>query len=171
MVVAAQDLAPQTPAAASGVVLGLTTGVAGALYIALGKLQEIIGLLEGMTVGLAMVIPAAAIALAVLLRHPQAAGGALTRPIRPVAAPPGGSGERDDACGWLDTSCGGGSSETRRSFAGGACTHLCSSHQVGSEAIGTSQRGGRNPASVTVTSRQTAALDGRLPAAPRAWTQ
>jgi hypothetical protein len=33
MVVAAQDLAPQTPTA-SGVVLGLTTGVAGALYVA-----------------------------------------------------------------------------------------------------------------------------------------
>jgi FSR family fosmidomycin resistance protein-like MFS transporter len=74
MVVAAQDLAPQSPAAASGVVLGLTTGVAGALYIALGKLQETIGLMQGMTVGLAMVIPAAAIALAVLLRHPRAAG-------------------------------------------------------------------------------------------------
>jgi FSR family fosmidomycin resistance protein-like MFS transporter len=74
MVVAAQDLAPQTPAAASGVVLGLTTGVAGALYVALGKLQEAIGLMEGMTAGLAMVIPAAAIALAVLLRHPRAAG-------------------------------------------------------------------------------------------------
>lgn len=88
MVVAAQDLAPQTPAAASGVVLGLTTGVAGALYIALGKLQETIGLLEGMTVGLAMVIPAAAIALAVLLRHPRAAG----RP--PTATSPTGTAVR-----------------------------------------------------------------------------
>jgi FSR family fosmidomycin resistance protein-like MFS transporter len=74
MVVAAQDLTPHTPASASGVVLGLTTGVAGALYVALGKLQEAIGLLEGMTAGLTMVIPAAAIALAVLLRHPRAAG-------------------------------------------------------------------------------------------------
>jgi FSR family fosmidomycin resistance protein-like MFS transporter len=87
MVVAAQDLAPQTPAA-SGVVLGLTTGVAGALYVALGKLQETIGLMEGMTVGLAMVIPAAAIALAVLLRHPRAAG----RP--PTAASPTGAAVR-----------------------------------------------------------------------------
>jgi alkanesulfonate monooxygenase SsuD/methylene tetrahydromethanopterin reductase-like flavin-dependent oxidoreductase (luciferase family) len=31
--------------------------------------------------------------------------------------------------------------------------------------------GVRNPASVTVTSRRTAALDGRLPAAARAWRQ
>jgi MFS transporter, FSR family, fosmidomycin resistance protein len=44
MVGSAQDLAPQTPGAASGVVLGLSTGVAGALYVALGKLQETIGL-------------------------------------------------------------------------------------------------------------------------------
>ena len=85
MVVAAQDLATQPPAAASGVVVGLTTGVAGALHVALGRLQEIIGLTQGMTVGLAMVIPAAAIALAVLLRHPGAAG----RP--PTAARPTGA--------------------------------------------------------------------------------
>jgi MFS family permease len=93
MVVAAQDLAPQTPAAASGVVLGLTTGVAGALYIALGRLQETIGLLEGMTVGLAMVIPAAAIALAVLLRHPVRRAGPQRRPAPPArrCANPSGS--------------------------------------------------------------------------------
>lgn len=35
----------------------------------------------------------------------------------------------------------------------------------------TSQRGGRNPARVTVTSRRTAAWDGRLLAAVRAWRQ
>jgi hypothetical protein len=34
-----------------------------------------------------------------------------------------------------------------------------------------SQRGGFNPARVTVTSRRTAALDGRLLAAVRAWRQ
>ena len=68
MVVAAQDLASQTPAA-SGVVLGL----AGALHVGLGKLQEAIGLVEGMIVGLALVIPAVAIVL-VLLRHPRASG-------------------------------------------------------------------------------------------------
>jgi len=108
------------------VVLGLTTGVAGALYVALGKPQETIGLTQGMTVGLAMVIPAAAIALAVLLRHPRAAGAGL--------------GRRSGAT-------------------------------YGSDGMGTGQRGGRNPARVTVTSRWTAALDGRLPAAPRAWRQ
>jgi hypothetical protein len=43
--------------------------------------------------------------------------------------------------------------------------------QSRSDGIGTSQLGGRNPARVTVTSRRTAALDGRLLAAPRAWMQ
>ena len=37
--------------------------------------------------------------------------------------------------------------------------------------IRTSQRGGRNPARVTMTSRRTAALDGRLLAAVRTWRQ
>jgi hypothetical protein len=41
----------------------------------------------------------------------------------------------------------------------------------GSSGITTGQRGGRNPASVTLTSRRTAALEGRLLAAPRAWRQ
>jgi hypothetical protein len=74
---------PADPAAASGVVLGLITGVAGALHVGLGKLQEAIGLVEGMTVGLAMVIPAAAIVL-VLLRHPLASGRPQRRPAPPV---------------------------------------------------------------------------------------
>jgi FSR family fosmidomycin resistance protein-like MFS transporter len=74
MVVAAQDLAPRAPAAASGMVLGVTTGIAGALYVALGRLQETIGLAAGMTVGFTMVVPAALLALAILIRHPAAAG-------------------------------------------------------------------------------------------------
>jgi hypothetical protein len=41
----------------------------------------------------------------------------------------------------------------------------------GSGGIRTSQRWGRNPARVTVTSRRTAALDGRLLAAVSAWRQ
>jgi hypothetical protein len=47
MVVAVQDLAPQPPAAASGVVLGLTTGVAGALYVALGSCRRRSGSSKG----------------------------------------------------------------------------------------------------------------------------
>jgi FSR family fosmidomycin resistance protein-like MFS transporter len=70
VVVVAQDLAPQAPAAASGMVIGLTAAVAGAVYIGLGRLQEAIGLDAGIAVGFAMVVPAAATGLLVLLRHP-----------------------------------------------------------------------------------------------------
>lgn len=72
-VVVAQDLAPHAPAAASGMVLGMTAAVAGTLYIGLGRLQEAIGLEEGIIVGFAMVVPAALVAFAVLGRHPQVA--------------------------------------------------------------------------------------------------
>jgi hypothetical protein len=58
------------------------------LYVGLDKLQETIGLIEGMTVALAMVIPAAAIALAILCRYPRAAG----RP--PTTAGPTGAAVR-----------------------------------------------------------------------------
>ena len=72
-VVVAQDLAPQSPATASGMILGMTSAVAGALYIGLGRLQETIGIDAGIAVGFLMVVPAALIALAVLLRHPNVA--------------------------------------------------------------------------------------------------
>ena len=72
-VVIAQDLAPHAPAAASGMILGMTSAVAGALYIVLGRLQEAIGVEAGITIGFLMVIPAALIAFAVLLRHPEVA--------------------------------------------------------------------------------------------------
>jgi FSR family fosmidomycin resistance protein-like MFS transporter len=72
-VVVAQDLAPRAPAAAAGMVLGVAVAVAGAFYVALGWLQELIGLTAGMTLGFALVAPAAFIALIVLLRRPDAA--------------------------------------------------------------------------------------------------
>ena len=51
----------------------MTSAVAGALYIGLGRLQEAIGIEAGIAVGFLMVVPAALIALAVLLRHPNVA--------------------------------------------------------------------------------------------------
>ena len=72
-VVIAQDLAPQAPAAASGMIVGMTSAVAGALYIGLGRLQETIGLEAGILVGFAMVVPAALVALVVLARRPDVA--------------------------------------------------------------------------------------------------
>jgi len=72
-VVVAQDLAPHAPAAASGMILGVTAGVAGALYIALGRFQETVGLEAGVVLGFLMVVPASLIALIVFARHPEVA--------------------------------------------------------------------------------------------------
>ncbi len=54
-------------------VLGVTAGAAGVLYIGLGQLQELVALTPGLAAGFALVLPAAAFALAVLVRHPEAA--------------------------------------------------------------------------------------------------
>jgi FSR family fosmidomycin resistance protein-like MFS transporter len=72
-VIVAQDLAPHAPAAASGMILGVAAAIAGALYIALGRVQETIGLEAGMLIGFAMVVPAAGISLAALARRPHVA--------------------------------------------------------------------------------------------------
>ena len=49
-------------------VLGLGSALAGIAYIALGRVQEAIGLTHGILIGFSMVVPAALIALVVLLR-------------------------------------------------------------------------------------------------------
>jgi FSR family fosmidomycin resistance protein-like MFS transporter len=67
-VVIVQDLAPHAPAAAAGMVLGVSIAVAGALYGALGWINQAVGLAAGMTIGFALVAPAAAIGLTVLIR-------------------------------------------------------------------------------------------------------
>jgi FSR family fosmidomycin resistance protein-like MFS transporter len=72
-VVVAQDLVPQEPALAAGVVLGVSVGISGALYVGLGRLQELVGITTGMTIGFTLVVPAAAIALAVFARRPEVA--------------------------------------------------------------------------------------------------
>jgi MFS transporter, FSR family, fosmidomycin resistance protein len=64
---------PRSPAAASGMILGMASAVAGALYIGLGQLQQTIGLQTGIAVGFLMVVAATLIALFVLLRHPEVA--------------------------------------------------------------------------------------------------
>ncbi|HEX6872239.1 MAG TPA: MFS transporter [Micromonosporaceae bacterium] len=68
-VIVAQDLVPDAPAAAAGMVLGVATAMAGATYVAIGWVQEAIGLTAGMALGFALVVPAAAIALTVVARR------------------------------------------------------------------------------------------------------
>jgi FSR family fosmidomycin resistance protein-like MFS transporter len=68
LIIIAQEFVPGAPATASGMVLGLGSALAGTAYIALGRVQEAVGLTSGILIGFSMVIPAALIALLVLLR-------------------------------------------------------------------------------------------------------
>lgn len=72
-VVVAQDAAPDQPAAAAGMVLGLTVGIAGMAYVILGHVQEIWGLGSGMAAGFLAVVPAAYLVLRLFRRYPQTA--------------------------------------------------------------------------------------------------
>jgi FSR family fosmidomycin resistance protein-like MFS transporter len=62
LIVSAQDLAPHAVATASGMLMGLTWGVAGVLYIFIGLLQEAIGIASAMSIGYLFMIPASILA-------------------------------------------------------------------------------------------------------------
>lgn len=66
MIVVAQDLAPHAMATASGMLIGFTAGVAGLLYIGVGRLQETLGLAPAMGLSYLLMIPAALLAFYVL---------------------------------------------------------------------------------------------------------
>lgn len=68
MVVAAQDLAPESVGAASGLLMGFTWGTAGVLYIGIGALQELIGIGPAMAISFLTLIPGAWIVLRTLRR-------------------------------------------------------------------------------------------------------
>ena len=68
LIIIAQEFVPGAPATASGMVLGLGSALAGIGYIVLGRVQEAVGLTNGVVIGFSMVVPAALIALVVLLR-------------------------------------------------------------------------------------------------------
>lgn len=72
MIVSAQDLAPRSAAAASGMLMGFTTGVAGLLYIGIGRLQEVIGLTPAIALSYLSLIPAALLAFYVLTKYQPA---------------------------------------------------------------------------------------------------
>ncbi|MDQ3889831.1 MAG: MFS transporter [Actinomycetota bacterium] len=71
LIIIAQEFAPGAPATASGMILGLGSALAGAAYVALGRVQETFGLEVGILIGFGMVTPAALLALVVLLRDPK----------------------------------------------------------------------------------------------------
>ncbi len=69
MVVSAQDLAPHAVGTASGMLMGLTWGTAGVLYLGIGALQELIGITPAMVLSFATLIPGAFVARHVLHRN------------------------------------------------------------------------------------------------------
>lgn len=71
LILTAQDLAPGSIATASGMLMGLATGVAGMLYLGVGALQELVGLTTAITVAYLGLVPAAAVAHVVLSRAPR----------------------------------------------------------------------------------------------------
>lgn len=74
MILSAQDLAPHAVGTASGMLMGLTMGTAGLLYVGIGKLQEIVGIAPAMGLSYLGMIPAAVLALYVLNRHRDSLG-------------------------------------------------------------------------------------------------
>ena len=68
MVVAAQDAAPHAVSTASGMMMGLTWGTAGVLYLGVGALQGIIGMQAAMWLSVLPLLPGALIASRVLKR-------------------------------------------------------------------------------------------------------
>lgn len=59
LIVSAQDLSPENKATASGMLMGFSAGAAGLLYVGVGWLQEIIGLIPAMRVAYLALIGAA----------------------------------------------------------------------------------------------------------------
>jgi len=72
MVVAAQDAAPHAVATASGMMMGLTWGTAGVLYLGVGALQNAIGMNAAMWLSLVPLVPGALVAHRVLRARPIA---------------------------------------------------------------------------------------------------
>lgn len=69
MVVSAQDLAPNAVSTASGMLMGLTWGTAGLVYILVGRLQETVGMGPAMATAFLTLVPGALLALQVLRRN------------------------------------------------------------------------------------------------------
>jgi FSR family fosmidomycin resistance protein-like MFS transporter len=74
MVVSAQDLAPHAVGTASGMLMGLTWGTAGVLYLGVGALQELIGINGAMAASFLTLVPGALVAWRVLNRNRAALG-------------------------------------------------------------------------------------------------
>lgn len=74
MVVSAQDLAPHAVGTASGMMMGLTWGTAGVLYLGIGALQQTLGITPAMIIGFSTLLPGAVVSWYVLKRNRVALG-------------------------------------------------------------------------------------------------
>lgn len=79
MVVSAQDMAPHAIATASGMLMGLTWGAAGLLYLGIGALQGAIGLDAAMALSVLPLLPGALIAYRVLASRTATAASIPTK--------------------------------------------------------------------------------------------
>lgn len=75
MVVSAQDLAPHAVGTASGMLMGLTWGTAGVLYLGIGALQQVAGIAPALVLSILTLVPGALLARRVLQRHQAVIGG------------------------------------------------------------------------------------------------
>lgn len=72
MVVTGQELAPHAVGTASGMLMGLTWGSAGVLYLGIGALQQTFGIMPAMVLSFLTLVPGALLARRVLIRHGRA---------------------------------------------------------------------------------------------------
>ncbi len=72
MVVSGQDLAPHAMGTATGMMLGLTWGTAGMLYIGVGRLQEALGVTTATSLAFLTLLPATILVAWVMRRWPTA---------------------------------------------------------------------------------------------------
>lgn len=70
LIVTAQDLAPESVTAASGMLMGFTWGIAGVAHIAFGAWQQAIGMAPALVGSYAFLIPAVLLAVRVWRRNP-----------------------------------------------------------------------------------------------------
>ena len=85
LAVAAQDLVPDQPSAAAGMIFGLAVGGGGVLYLPIAWLQQQIGITPAAVVAYLLVVPAAVLAAVILRRH----GGPNDRTPPPLMCPCG----------------------------------------------------------------------------------
>ncbi len=74
MVVSAQDLAPHAVGTASGMLMGLTWGSAGVIYLGIGAMQQAVGIVPALVLSFVTLVPGALIARSVLHRNREALG-------------------------------------------------------------------------------------------------